>query len=126
MLPLSHQAETLLRHLVGLLPDIDPSHPETFTTYKKVHDDLGLAKIGRSWGESLMVLGLVELAKWAQDQGLPAITGIVVSGETYEPGKGYFSLHEPNQNAYAWWRDEIIKAKGFPWSQVLGTFTPVP
>lgn len=114
---LSPKAKTLLRHLISLLPEAVPGSPETFTFYRQVHEDLGLPKMGMDWGTSLMNQGLVELAQWALDNGCPAITGLVVNRTTLSPGKGFFALYGRDLD-FAWWEEEIRRAKTFPWPEV--------
>jgi hypothetical protein len=43
---LDSQGAAVLKLLVSLLPNVDPNDPRTFTTYKDVHNRLGLQMAG--------------------------------------------------------------------------------
>jgi len=116
MKPLSPSASMILRHLVTLLPKVVPGEPQTYTGYKEVHVALGWEKHGLDWGDSLKRYGLVELADWMQERGLPALTGIVVNQESFSPGGGFFKMHDRDPFDLDWWKSEIARAKAFDWS----------
>jgi hypothetical protein len=59
---LSENAKLLLQYLINSLNDVKAGDPFTYLTYKKVHQDFGLEIIGQTYGQSLRVQGLGELA----------------------------------------------------------------
>lgn len=125
--PLSPQAKALLAHLVSILPSSIPGHPETFTGYRKVHKAMDLEMVSIDWAESLKIQGLVELAYWLKEhpKRLPALTGIVCNQETFQPGSGYFEMHNlQGANPFDWWKKEIARAKDpkeVDWQAVLAS-----
>ena len=112
---LDESGRRLLRYLVGKLPMAVSNRPETFISYKDVHDELGLPMQG-PYGASLKGQGLVSLAEWTVKEGLPAITGLIIDRESREPGNGYFELLGEKKNRYARWALEIEQSKNFDWS----------
>ncbi|MDG4595138.1 MAG: HNH endonuclease [Candidatus Contendobacter sp.] len=118
---LDQQAQNLLSLLVSKLHTVTPGRPETYIGYKECHDLLDLPQLREKWGESLKPQGLSSLAEWTVDNNLPAITGIIISKSSNEPGPGYFTLFGRQQNPYAWWNNEIVKSKAFDWSPYVST-----
>ncbi|WP_052185233.1 HNH endonuclease [Methylotenera versatilis] len=116
---LDEQGRKILEVLVAHLPKVRAGKPETYLGYKKIHEILGLPQLRERWGESLKVQGLSSLAEWTKSNELPAITGLIISMETYEPGEGYFSLFNKSENIYEWWKGEIEKSKAFDWSPYI-------
>ncbi|MDT3379632.1 HNH endonuclease [Labrys neptuniae] len=119
MSELDQPGKQLLALLVERLPKAIPEKPETFITYKDAHDRLGLSLQGQTYGLSLKHQGLVSLADWTAAKGLPAITGLIVSGDDRMPGQGYFNLFGRTEDDFAWWADQIQKSKTYDWSPFL-------
>lgn len=110
----------LLAYLVANLKSVVPGNPSTYVSYRRIHVDLGLSLLGPTYGSSLQNQGLNSLAAWTASEGLPAITGIVVAENSFEPGAGYFKLLGNPVDAYKRWESEITKAKETDWSLYLG------
>jgi hypothetical protein len=105
---LTLQARRLLQHLEERLSSVVPGRPETYAQYKDVHDVLQLSMQGKTFGESLQRQGLESLARWCIQHNLPAITGLVVSGASFEPGEGFFRVHDRNSDEYDWCRETCV------------------
>ena len=118
MTELSKPGQLILELLVKHLPKAKAGNPGTYITYKTVHEALGLPLQGATYGESLTRQGLANLADWAIAKRLPAITGLIVSAETLEPGPGYFKLFG-TQPDYRRWEAEISLSKTLDWSPYL-------
>jgi len=112
MLDLSPESQRILDYLVRSLPQVKPAKPETYFTYKTVHQDLGLPGIPHE----LEHLGLGGLATALYAEGLPGITGLIIRRDTFTPGPGYFNLFERPRDDFAWWNAEIRKVVDFDWS----------
>ncbi|MYN10191.1 HNH endonuclease [Pseudoduganella aquatica] len=126
---LDASAQRILGLLVSLLPNIKPDNPKTFIGYKSAHERLGLSQEAVSWGDSLKVQGLLALAEWCEENGLPAITGLIIDKEKLSPGKGYYTAFVRREDDFQWWFDEIRKARDFDWTPYLAanhTATPPP
>jgi hypothetical protein len=85
---LDQQGENLLALLVGILAQASLGWPETYIGYKQCHDALQLDQLREKWGKSLKAQGFPSLADWTESEGLPAITGLVISRTSNRPGKG--------------------------------------
>lgn len=96
-----------------------PNQPQTYAGYKQIHDVLGLKLLAKTYGDSLSKQGLGDLAVWTKENGLPAITGMVVDQSSFKPGQGYFDLFEKDETDYEWWADEIRKSLPYDWAQFL-------
>lgn len=116
---LSQNSQRILRYLMGQLPKIVPGSPETYVGYRKIHQALDLEMLGDTWGVSLKNQGLLELAQWTKDLGAPAITGIVVTQDSYTPGDGFFVMYGNPADPFQWWADEVAKAKAYDWESLL-------
>jgi hypothetical protein len=116
---LSPNGKQLLVSLVRHLQKARPGRPETYVTYKQIHDELRLEFLGDTYGDSLKHQGLADLAEWTKYSGYPAITGLVVSGDSRMPGHGYFELYGRTEEEFGWWADEIAAAKAFNWTSLL-------
>lgn len=113
-------AAKLLRHLITLLPAIDANDPRTFTSYKAVHNALGLTLSGPTYGQSLNSQGMGVLAEWANERGYPAITGLITSESEHRPEKGFFKFYGKDELAdIPWWLGEVAKAKVFDWASAI-------
>lgn len=123
-LVLDAEGQRLLGLLVSLLPFAKPGEPQTFTSYKDVHDRLRLPQVRERWGESLKAQGLASLADWTHLTGKPAITGLVIDRSSLMPGKGYFELFGKREDDFAWWKEEIARSKAFDWSPYLPSQPP--
>ncbi|MCX6132034.1 MAG: HNH endonuclease [Proteobacteria bacterium] len=105
----------------------------TYLGYKEVHDLLGWKKAQdvRTWGDSLNDLGLGELAIWARDNKLPAITGLVISKKVkdderrFVPGGRYFTINGKDKSDFVWWErqvaDAIARHDWHQWTEDLRT-----
>ena len=72
---------------------------------------------GRTWGDSLDRQGMGEVAGWAANLGLPAITGFIVSSERRQPADGFFRFYQKDPDLDGrWWLEELTKAKTFDWA----------
>lgn len=120
---LSSLAARVLEHLITRLPEAIAGDPRTYAQYKQVHDALQLPMEGRTFGESLQRQGLEELARWCLTNNLPALTGIVVKGEDYEPGEGFFRLYKRSHEDYKWWAEQIAASKARDWTSLLNEAT---
>lgn len=110
----------LLKLLVSLLPDVDPNDPRTFTTYKDVHNRLGLQMAGPTYGTSLNVQGMGSMAEWANARGFPAITGLITTESENLPEKGFFKYYGRDEvTGIPWWLGEITKSKAFDWAVAI-------
>lgn len=121
---LDSEGRRLLIELVRQLPNIKPDNPKTFVGYKALHNALGLTQAGETFGTSLQNQGLNSLARWSFENGLPAITGVIIDKEKLTPGLGYFSLFGKKETDWIWWFGEIAKAKNFDWSPFISA--PIP
>ena len=111
----------LLAVLVKALDDIIPGAPETYISYGKCHDELlGLEKIRDTHGASLSDQGMASLADWLLEMDIPAITGILISLATMQPGGGYYKVYgkSPDKD-FVWWREEVERAKAFDWQPYM-------
>ena len=124
---LDAEAQRLLVLLVSLLPNARPGEPRSFITYKAVHTQLGLRLMGSTYGESLKAQGLASLADWTAETVKPAITGLIIDGNSLMPGPSYFDLFRRRKDDFTWWADEISRSKTFNWSPYLpATVPPLP
>lgn len=112
MLDLSTESQRLLDYLVGSLPLVKPAKPETYFSYKTVHQALGLPGIPHE----LEHLGLGGLATSLDAEGLPGITGLIIRQDTFMPGPGYFKLFDRALDDFDWWNEEIRRVVAFDWS----------
>lgn len=112
-------AQRILGLLVSMLPSIKPDNPKTFIGYKSAHERLGLSQEAVSWGDSLKIQGLLALAEWCEENGLPAITGLVIDKVRLSPGKGYYTAFSRREDDFQWWFVEIRKAQSFDWTPYL-------
>jgi hypothetical protein len=72
---LDKQGCALLKLLVKVLENANPSDPNTFITYTEAHKRLGIPILFGHSGRSLQAQGLDSLAAWTLKRGVPAITG---------------------------------------------------
>jgi hypothetical protein len=115
---LDEQGKAILTLIVNSFDQIKPGDPRTYLGYKEIHDILKLDQVRENWGESLTEQGLSALADWTKNEGLPAITGLIVNQGDLEPGNGYFKLFERDHD-YGWWQEEICKSLVFRWEPFL-------
>jgi hypothetical protein len=118
---LSYTGKSILRVLVDhiAIHEVIPERPETFISYKEIHDILGLSLRGDTYGDSLKIQGLSELANWTYYQKLPAVTGLIIDRSTFMPGQGFFQLFGRREFDFEWWQEEIRKSIKFDWSPFL-------
>lgn len=116
---LDQPGQRLLQYLVTLLPKVKPGDPRTYTSYKQIHEALGLDQHGQTFGESLKVQGLNSLAGWTAKTSKPGITGLIIDRATLMPGEGYFKLFGRTTDDFGWWREEIERSKSFDWGAYL-------
>ncbi|MBK9097495.1 MAG: HNH endonuclease [bacterium] len=105
----------ILNVLVDHLEFVIPGNPETYITYKEVHDKLHLELKGQTYGESLKTQGLSNLAEWTAENNFPGITGLIIDGSTYQPGIGYYRVFAKDRDDFQWWQDQIRLSKYFDW-----------
>jgi hypothetical protein len=117
--PLDASAQRILGLLVSMLPSVKADNPRTFIGYKSAHERLCLSQEAVSWGDSLKVQGLLALAEWCEENGLPAITGLVIDKEKLSPGKGYYTAFGRREDDFTWWFDQIRKTQAFDWTPHL-------
>ena len=109
----------MLKYLLSVAPNVDPSTLKGFPTYSGVHAVLKLPLAGKTYGDSLDNQGMGNLAHWARDNGYPAITGFIISSETGRPGDGFFKFYGKDPIAdLSWWLSEVMAAKTFAWPQL--------
>jgi hypothetical protein len=124
---LDSQGAALLNLLVSLLPSVDPNDPQTFISYKAAHTRLGLQQIGQTYGQSLNHQGMDSLARWANERGYPAITGLITTESDLRPEKGFFKYFSKDELAdIPWWLGEVAKAKVFDWAGAMQAKTGDP
>ena len=118
---LSAQGQVLLQVLVDRIREglFTPEVPESFMGYREMHDAAGLKKSGPHWGSSLTNQGMGELAEWVRLEGLPAITGLIVGQEKFEPGDGYYTVNGRNVGDVEWWANQIRSAILYDWSDFV-------
>lgn len=116
---ISLNAKNLLLLLVEKLKKIEAGDPYTYFSYKEIHDELNMRLTGKTYGQSLRNQGLGELADWLYENKLPAITGIIISKESYMPGRGYYEAFQRENNDFRWWGDEIIKSTSVNWKSII-------
>jgi hypothetical protein len=112
MLDILPESQRILDYLVQLLPQVKPTKPETYFTYKTVHQYLGLPGIPHEMEHQ----GLGGLATALYAVGLPSITGLIIRQDTYMPGPGYFKFFGRPLDDFDWWHEEIRKVVAFDWS----------
>jgi len=112
------EAQKLLDLIVELIGDgrFLPGKPETYLGYREAHVLLELEQRGGTWGRSLQVQGLNDLAHWTGETGVPAITGLIVNIADHRPGPGYFKEFNGGREDDAWWMEEVRNALIFDWS----------
>ena len=111
MAKLSKEARNLLQYIVSRISDIDVANPATYPTYSQAHEALGLSQIGADVGKSLQVQGLTELAQFAIEENLPAVTGFIVRKREQDPGKGFYTLYRKDEFVDSgWWLEETALA----------------
>ena len=117
----SNKAQAILQLLVDNIRSgyFIPDDPRSFFGYKKIHEQLGLSKLGPQWGGSLTNQGLADLAIWLRKENLPAITGLIVNQATNTPGDGYFEVNGRTPGDLDWWVEEIRAAIAFDWSKYV-------
>ncbi|WP_318465375.1 HNH endonuclease [Photobacterium leiognathi] len=127
---LSEQAQNILDYLVAKIDSgkIRAGKPETYLAYSQVHKDLQFPYIANTYGKSLDKNGMGELAEWTKVNGIPAVTGLIISKSDNDgkysqrlsymvPGPGYFEMFEKRDLDFLWWEEEVKKSLNFDWSQ---------
>ena len=99
--------------------NVDPNRPETFISYKEIHDLLNLSLMGDTYGNSLSNQGLEDLVDWANKNGFPAITGLIINKTTSTPGKGYFEWFGRDEYDFGWWKNQMKQSLEFNWDEYL-------
>jgi hypothetical protein len=116
---LDKQGQCLLSVLVKHLDKVVPGDPLTYIGYKDIHEILNLHQLGGTWGRSLQHQGLNTLADWTKAEKKPAITGIIISTLTLEPGLGYFALFGRKEDDYGWWKEQVCLSIELDWTPYL-------
>lgn len=112
----------LLRHIAS--GRVIPNSPTTYPGYKEIHDTLHLPRRAETFGDSLKVQGLADLAEWTLEEEHPAITGLIVDRESLMPGHGYFELFGRPQDDFVWWANQIAASLDYDWNQFLASNAP--
>ncbi len=128
MAPVPESGEPILRELLQHIAAgrVMPNHPDTYPGYKEIHDALNLPRRAETFGDSLKVQGLADLAEWTLEEGHPAITGLIVDRESLMPGHGYFELFGRPQDDFRWWDDQIAASLDYDWDQFLASYELPP
>jgi hypothetical protein len=116
---LKEDGAKILNVLIRQLEQAEPGRPETYITYKEVHDKLHLELKGSTYGESLKNQGLANLAEWIVEKNFPGITGLIIDGFKLQPADGYYKVFEKNRDDFHWWKEQIKLSKKFNWAQYL-------
>ena len=123
---LSDQSIRLFKYIVRKIDQgrIRADQPNTFLTYKSVHDDLGLELNGPTYGISLLYYGLTELATFLRDNNEPALSGLIVNQEDDQnrpslPGEDYFRFHNREIDDYEWWLSQVRASINHDWDTIL-------
>lgn len=117
-------AQKLLNYLVEKAKNgnIIAGDPRTYLGYKEVLQGLGLRHIADTYGRSLEIQGLRELAEWIEQKKLPAITGLIIDKESSMPSKGYFDVYKKNRDTdFQWWKEQIEASLSFNWIQYINS-----
>jgi len=111
----------ILDLLIAHLPKVKPGDAKTYLGYAQVHRMLGLSQEAPTWGRSLQIQGLENIARWAMAINAPAITGLVIDKgpERGWPAEGYFSVHGRDNEDFAFWIEQTRAAKAFDWPALL-------
>ena len=106
-LPLAGQAilREILKHMAT--NHVAPNRPETYAGYKQIHDALGLPLRAKTYGDSLKIQGLADLAESTLCGRHTAFTGLIVNqlpdSDSYlQPGQGYFDLFQRHHDDFPW------------------------
>ncbi|MGY2374494.1 HNH endonuclease [Pseudomonas sp. SDO524_S393] len=119
---------TLLRYLISHFRtgNIVANNPRTHLPYSKVYADLGIPPDGKTIGDSLNAYGMGALAGWLVENGLPAITGVIInklSSHNSErrgmPSETYFTFHDREDLDFVWQREQITRACELDWTLEL-------
>lgn len=127
MSELNKASRRLLAYLVSRLPQVVPDNPDTFVTYKEVHEALDLQRRGPTFGVSLKSQGLMALARWTKDTGRPLITSLIVEDKSREPGPGFFEFLQPGGDPpLQQWVAEVAASRDYDWSGVVDVHLVLP
>jgi hypothetical protein len=113
----------LLRTLVAYLENghVDVTRPETFPSYKDTIEAMGV----KAWpegrlGPQFSREGGHDLCEWLKGEKLPAFTGLIVNRGSHVPGGDFFKTHGKAETDFAWWLDELRRAKSIKWGDYCG------
>jgi 5-methylcytosine-specific restriction protein A len=115
---LAPEGKAILQLLVNCIREgrFRPDNPKDFMGYGEAHRRLGIERRGIHWGGSLRKQGMENLAVWLHENGLPAVTGLIVDQKNFLPGDGYFEVNGRQIDDRNWWSDQVRKAIAFDWS----------
>lgn len=116
---LSEKARAILLYIVKQL-DNAQDRAKVFLNYKQVHDALRLTQRGGTYGNSLDIQGLGDLARWAHANDLPAVTSLVVSVDDMQPGAKFYTLTGRKPNDLDFWIKQARRSREFNWKPYLG------
>nr|WP_321238759.1 HNH endonuclease [uncultured Tolumonas sp.] len=129
---LSDKAQKILDYLVERIDSgkVKAGKPETYFAYSEIHKDLQFPYIANTYGKSLDRNGMGELAEWTKLNGIPAVTGLIISKSDNDglyfkrlsymvPGPGYFEMFEKIDLDFSWWEKEVVKSLKFDWSAFI-------
>lgn len=112
-------ARAILFYIVEQL-DSSQDKANFFLTYKQVHTALKLAMKGDTFGRSLDVQGLGQLADWAHANHLPAVTGLIISQDDRQPGAKFYSQNKRKPDDLDFWIEAVKRSREFDWKPYLG------
>jgi 5-methylcytosine-specific restriction enzyme A len=116
----------MLELLIKHLSKVRPGDAKTHLGYAQVHEMLGLRREATTWGRSLQIQGLENIARWAISSGAPAITGLVVNKDPNKPqlpADGFFNVHGRHKEDFKFWIDQMQAAKSYDWISLLTKLT---
>jgi hypothetical protein len=122
---LDRNGQALLDLLVQHVPNVKPGKPNTYITYSRVINDLNLQMpIGINPGFYLQAMGLSSLSAWCGEEGIPNITGLIVSIDRGIPGVGYFNIYQRPSDDYAFHEMKVREICVFDWPSYLADLAP--
>lgn len=119
---MEYNAQKLLKFLVNKIEEgnIRANDPSTYFGYKEVLTSLDLPHIADTFGRSLELQGLRDLAEWIEQNKFPAITGLIVDKSSSMPSKGYFEVYGKERDDFKWWINQIEESIKFDWTSYIG------
>lgn len=123
---LSSEGRQLLKLVVEHVakPNFKPGDPSSYLGYKECCVALGAVPADAEvpWGRLLQKHGLSDLNEWTINQGLPRVSGLIVSqsgDRQYWPGGDYFASNGRPDMDGDWWKEQAKKAAQMDWRPYL-------